>query len=1097
MLRVRTIYAGSAAAAVDYYTRYLTEAPGEVPGKWLGRQAPGLDLVGDVIADDLQSVLEGRDPTTGTPLGRALRDRELANGTVVKAVAGFDATFSAPKSLSVLWALTRDERLLAAHDVAVNAALGHLERFGSTTRIRSAGGRLHPDSQGLTIAAFRQTTSRADDPQIHTHCVISAKVQTAAGRWLALDARYLKRHQRMLGGLYQSVLRNELTHRFGIDWATIDNGQAEMAAMPDDLLAVFSKRADEINEAVAVKVDDFAARKGRDPNQWEIGALKREAAVDTRARKSGTGVSELTTRWDTEAAAAGWDAFGLIEELQTQQVDRDERPPTITVAELIDALSSSGSSWNRAQIVAAVADVARPDPTLTGKQWAERIEQWADAVVGHCIELDPDHTATPRRVSDGRSLFHEPISPHITTDAILAEEELIASWALAAQADDPRPSTTVDGAHLDVMQADVAAAVAGHDQLVLVVGPAGAGKTTTLRAAIDDLHGVGRPVFGVAPSAKGARVLKRETGIESDTLDKLLHEWNRTDRPPLDHYRLPAGTTVIVDEAGMVGTHSLSELAQLAAARRWRVALVGDPYQLQAVGRGGMFHELTVTGRVHELDRIHRFTEPWEPAASLKLRRGDPRALDDYIAHDRIIPGTFDEQVALVVDRWSQTHAAGETLAITASSNDHVDRINTAIQSARAAAGDIDPTTLAPIGGTEFACVGDVVVTRRNNRRLTTTTGDVVRNRETWTVTGIGADGTITASSNEGTGVVELPADYAAEHVHLGYAATEHGNQGDTTAAAIEVVTDATSRRGLYVGATRGRTENLMLVVTETHDLDEARDILERVIANDRVDLPAIAQRRALAETTRHLGRQRSTPQPRCILPHWFDDLTNNITSRLQRVEEKRAQLDAMADRHHAELDNAQQQLLEAERLLDPHRPALDNARADVESAQQQVWTTNAALRRAKAIKRPAARRRAGRADDELAQARGLLAAVEATARPATNAISTAHDEIQRAERSIRNLPLRRNFLLGNVDTDQLHALSEALDTWRRWADGFPVTIEASADALATFGSTGLLGRSEVQALTTPLEDWAADHGFEPVFHAPERGSSTEIGLER
>ena len=127
----------------------------------------------------------------------------------------------------------------------------------------------------------------------------------------------------------------------------------------------------------------------------------------------------------------------------------------------------------------------------------------------------------------------------------------------------------------------------------------------------------------------------------------------------------------------------------------------------------------------------------------------------------------------------------------------------------------------------------------------------------------------------------------------------------------------------------------------------------------------------------------------------------------------------------------------------------------------------------------------------------GVLAEVEATARPATDAFSTAHDEIQRAERSIRNLPLRRAFMLGNVDTDRLHALSEALDTWRRWADGFPVTIEASADALETFGSTGLLGRSEVQALTTPLEDWAADRGFEPVFHAPERGSSTEIGLER
>ena len=168
-------------------------------------------------------------------------------GSVVPAVSGFDATFSAPKSLSVWWALTGDHRLLEAHDIAVTAALDHLERFGSTTRIRSNGGRLHPDTNGLTMATFRQTTSRADDPQIHTHAVISAKVQTADGRWLALDARYLKRHQRMLGGLYQSVLRAELTNRLGVEWRPIVNGQAEIAGVPDELLAVFSKRSADID----------------------------------------------------------------------------------------------------------------------------------------------------------------------------------------------------------------------------------------------------------------------------------------------------------------------------------------------------------------------------------------------------------------------------------------------------------------------------------------------------------------------------------------------------------------------------------------------------------------------------------------------------------------------------------------------------------------------------------------------------------------------------------------------------------------------------------------------------------------------------------
>jgi conjugative relaxase-like TrwC/TraI family protein len=236
MLRVTTLHAASAAATAASYAQYLAAAPGEVPGVWSGQQAAGLGLSGEVTAEALELLLSGRDPVTGGTLGRELLDRFTAGGRQIKAVSGFDATFSAPKSLSVWWALTGDDRLLDAHDAAVAVTLGHLERFGSTTRIRRDGGRLHPETGGLTIASFRQTTSRADDLQIHTHAVVSAKVQTVDGGWMALDARFLKRQQRMLGGLYQSALRSELTVRYGVTWQAIVNGQAELAGVPYELL---------------------------------------------------------------------------------------------------------------------------------------------------------------------------------------------------------------------------------------------------------------------------------------------------------------------------------------------------------------------------------------------------------------------------------------------------------------------------------------------------------------------------------------------------------------------------------------------------------------------------------------------------------------------------------------------------------------------------------------------------------------------------------------------------------------------------------------------------------------------------------------------
>jgi len=130
MLRVTTLHASSAEATAAYYAEYLTAAPGEVPGRWSGRQAHGLGLSNTVDVASLQALLEGRNPVTGTQLGHRLVDRTDANGRVIRAVAGFDATFSAPKSLSVLWALTRDDRLLEAHDTAVAVTLRFLERSG-------------------------------------------------------------------------------------------------------------------------------------------------------------------------------------------------------------------------------------------------------------------------------------------------------------------------------------------------------------------------------------------------------------------------------------------------------------------------------------------------------------------------------------------------------------------------------------------------------------------------------------------------------------------------------------------------------------------------------------------------------------------------------------------------------------------------------------------------------------------------------------------------------------------------------------------------------------------------------------------------------
>jgi conjugative relaxase-like TrwC/TraI family protein len=1063
LLRVTTLHASSAAATAAYYAKYLTAAPGEVPGTWSGRQADRFGLAGRVEQDELEALLSGRDPVSGTGLGRELVDRYTANGRVVRAVAGFDATFSAPKSLSVWWALTGDRRLLDAHDAAVTAALAHLERFGATTRIRAHGARLHPDTEGLTMGVFRQTTSRADDPQIHTHAVISAKVQTVDGRWWALDARYLKRHQRMLGGLYQSVLRAELTHRFGIGWGPVRHGQADIAGIPHELLEVFSKRSAVIDVALAAKLDEFRARHGQEPSRWERAAMCREASADTRARKSGHGAADLTARWRGEAARLGWTRHTLETSIDQAAAAEPVVPRVVTVGEVVAAVAEQRSAWSRADVVQAICDLQQPASQLSGDGWAAAVEAAADRVVGELVDLDPPG-GTVRRASDGRSVWIEPTAAHFSTNGVLAQEEAIVTWAMAAQADPPTPSATLHPDRLDAMQAAAAKAVAGEDRLVLVVGPAGVGKTRMLAAARHDLHRHGRVVAGLAPTAKAARTLQRDTLIATGTVAKLLHEWLRPDRGPRPDYQYPAGTTLVVDEAGLITTPDLHQLICLADLRRWRVVLVGDPHQLQGVGRSGMFAELCATGRVEPLERLHRFTQSWEAAASLQLRRGDPRALDAYAAHGRIVAGRLDTHLHRLATTWITYQRAGRTVALVASTNEHVDTINRAVQAARLAAGHLAAENAAQIAGGEHAHVGDVVATRRNDRRLVTTGGQPVRNRDTWTVTALHGDGSLSVSHQNGHGDITLPVDYVHEHVRLGYAATEHGWQSDTVHTAIALTTPATTRRGLYVAATRGRDENVICVVTDSDDPAEARDTLEAVLATDRADTPAITQRRTLAQQrpparnqpagSRPSGREparsgsaRSGPVPRGWLPDWVLPALIDTRRRLAAAQAAEAR-DAMRAQLVADAAAAERALNEITAATEPARDAYhdakvrsDQARADYVDALRRHGVARWPFRRLVQAEVDRTQRFLQRADHHLGATRQATAADRDAYHTALSEHQTARSRLDACDPAVRPDPQQPTV-------EDYQTRVAALTTWVRWAHGHDISDDEAAEAI-------------------------------------------------
>jgi conjugative relaxase-like TrwC/TraI family protein len=229
-----------AGGAEDYFLGH-----GEEPGRWTGAGAEALGLSGAVDEDELSRLFgEGRHPVTGVALGRPFGpgcDRERASSVVP--VTGYALSFSPPKSVSILWALADRETSSAvrnAHDAAVEMALEFLQEHAAFTR-RGRGGVVQVDTAGYMAAAFTHRTSRAGDPQLHTHVLVANKVRAKSdGHWLALDGRELYQVQKAAGLVYKAGLRAELSARLNVGWTPIDkDGGAEIRGVPGELIAMF------------------------------------------------------------------------------------------------------------------------------------------------------------------------------------------------------------------------------------------------------------------------------------------------------------------------------------------------------------------------------------------------------------------------------------------------------------------------------------------------------------------------------------------------------------------------------------------------------------------------------------------------------------------------------------------------------------------------------------------------------------------------------------------------------------------------------------------------------------------------------------------
>ena len=770
----------------DYYS-----GRGESPGRWSGAGTESLRLGGQVDDDGFMALMDGRDPVTGERLKRV--------GGRSK-VAAFDLTFSAPKSVSVLLAIGEPAlagALVEAHESAVDAALGYLEREACRVR-RGHGGVRREMGEGFVAAAYRHRMSRAEDPQLHTHVVAANMARGADGRWTALDATPIYQHAKAAGYLYQAHLRAVVRERLPwVCWGPVRNGMAEIEQIAPAVLREFSTRRRQIEERerelVASGVD--------------VGDSGREAiAHDTRSRKR-YGVDTAPWR-DVVRARAAEHGLGAPE-LAALVLGAARVPEVPDLRRVSGELAGAGGLTEKQNTFAKREAVMA---------WAAAHGQGAPAA------------AVERAATDflGRDDVHRAggsIGRRFTTSDLLAHERAIVGGAQARRGEgtgrlDPALVETVLANAPHVPTAEQARVIrgltsSGHG-VETVEALAGTGKTFTAGLLADAYTAAGYRVLGTAPTGRAVRELTEQAGIG--------HAWTLT-RLALDLEQVGLGAdqaVLILDEAGMASTRETARVMAHARAAGVKVIAIGDSGQLSSVQAGGWLGSLTQRLGSHELREVMRQRDPRERQLLAEVHRGDPTTyLSEKRARGQLHVTEGDAQGAGVgehaaVAAWREHQAEcpwGQAVLIVRD-NQRRERLNAVIRAELKRDGQLGES--AHIGGCEFS-VGDRIVARRNDRER------AVENGMRGTVIAVDPTEKDVVVRTDAGAQRRLDAPYVAEHVQHAYALTAHTLQGATVEwAGVVGRPEDFTRNWSYTALSRARepTELFILDTPTEHELD-------------------------------------------------------------------------------------------------------------------------------------------------------------------------------------------------------------------------------------------------------------------------------------
>jgi len=839
----------------EYYSEHDTRAP-----VWLcaGDAHTAASLVG----------LGGAQRTGGAAdpdlVARWLDDGTAPNAARGRAfgrhsVHGFDLTFCAPKSVSLIRALGGDDvidkAVTDAHTTALSEALEYLARHAGYTRVQNpqTGEKDLVRLPGLVAIAYQHETSRAGDPHLHTHVIVPNRQPRADGKLVSIDGTSLYHEARAAGMIYQATLRRELNRSIGVEWAPVDasTGLAEVAGIDAATITAWSRRSTQLREWAA---DNLVLVVGA-PTQAQLAAAQKATRP---AKPEQLPWAQLRQMWAE-------DARGLPIDAAAHQAARQMR------------LAASRTPFDRARLAVAAATIDKAAFTradlveLLGAQLPIDGETSARAQIEAAVDEVAMRLTAPRQAHEREG--HE----RFTLDRILAEEVTLLDLVDARDDRSVMPVHARHAAELSPDQARAIGNIAASPWLVQPLqAPAGAGKTTSMRALHAAANYAGHLVVVLAPTGQAVDVAVREgAGDVGYTVAKALKSLRD------GALRLDPRTVIVVDEAAMVGTPELRELLAASTAACCKTVLVGDAHQLAPVrARGGMFAQLcTDLPWAQRLSEVWRMRNPDERAASLALRDGGPsavrRAVEWYRRHDRLHTG---DPIAMANDAlvaYRADIAVGRDALLVCGTVEMCDAINRRLHDESL---DLDAPTVTAARGHHIA-VGDLIISRQNDptaaifrERENVPADDPVRNGNRWRVIAVDTEKHRIAARRLGDGArAAFSGDYLREHITHGYAITVHASQGTTAHSTHAVLGDNTSRATLYVAMTRGRESNTAYLyermasdgdhehadVQGVHVMRrgtsrQAATLIRAIIAN-RDELPQTAHHVAGANDAQHL----------------------------------------------------------------------------------------------------------------------------------------------------------------------------------------------------------------------------------------------------